>query len=96
MQKLALTGTILLALAAPAVTVAQDSARTLHDTYCLMCHGTQVYTRAERIANDYSAVRDQVNRWQKNVSLNWSQADIDAVTAYLTEHYYKLPCPTSC
>jgi hypothetical protein len=96
MHKLAFIGTILLALAVPAEALAQDNARTLHDTYCLMCHGTQVYTRAERIANDYAAVRDQVDRWQKNVSLNWSRADIDAVTAYLTEHYYRLPCPASC
>jgi hypothetical protein len=61
-----------------------------------MCHDTRVYTRSDRLAKDYAAVRDQVDRWQKNVKLNWSGADIDLVTAYLADRFYKVPCPGTC
>lgn len=71
----------------------QDRAKTLHDTYCLMCHTTQVYTRDDRLADNYEQIRAQVDRWQGNVSLKWNAGDIDLVTAYLARHYYKMPCP---
>ena len=73
---------------------AADRAQTLHDTYCQMCHTTQVYTRTDRIANDYKGLREQVKRWQENVSLKWSETDIDLVSGYLAQRYYKMPCPT--
>lgn len=95
-HKLTVIGATLLALAPPALEAADERARTLHDTYCVMCHGTQVYTRADRLARDYAGLREQVDRWQKNVSLNWSRADIDAVAGYLAARYYKVPCPASC
>lgn len=96
MHRLVYVGVTLMALAPPALNAAEDKARTLHDTYCVMCHGTQVYTRVDRIARDYAGVREQVDRWQKNVALNWSQDDIDAVTDYLAVRYYKVHCPASC
>lgn len=96
MHRLAVFAATVFALAPAALEAADGRARTLHDTYCVMCHGTQVYTRADRLAKDYAGVREQVDRWQKNVSLNWSQTDIDAVTDYLAARYYKVACPTSC
>jgi hypothetical protein len=95
-RKLALIGTAVMALTAPALHAADRSAQTLHDTYCVMCHTTQVYTRADRLARDYATLRAEVDRWQKNVSLKWTQAEIDAVAGYLAQRYYKLPCPDSC
>lgn len=74
----------------------QDRAKTLHDTYCLMCHDTQVYTRADRLADNYVQIREQVNRWQSNASLNWSALDIDLVATYLAQKFYKTPCPMDC
>jgi hypothetical protein len=73
-----------------------ERARTLHDTYCVMCHGTQAYTRPDRVANDYDSIRGQVDRWQKNVRLNWSDKDIDLVAIYLAQRFYKVPCPADC
>ncbi len=70
-----------------------DRAQTLHDTYCVMCHTTQVYTRSDRLARDYDGLRAQVKRWQENVSLKWSESDIDLVAGYLAQRYYKMPCP---
>lgn len=75
---------------------AQSQAKTMHDTYCIMCHGTELYTRESRIANDYETLRAQVNRWQGNAALNWSNTEINIMTDWLAERYYGLSCPEEC
>ena len=77
---------------------AQDYARgkALHDTHCIACHDTRVYTREDRIARDYDQVRAQVVRWQQNVSLYWDAADINQVTGYIASRYYRFKCPDQC
>ena len=75
---------------------ADDAEQTLHDTYCIMCHDTQVYTRETRVANDYDAVRVEVDRWQTNLSLNWNQEQIDRMTTWLARRYYKIHCHHGC
>lgn len=75
---------------------ADERAKVLHDTYCMMCHDTRVYTRSARLANDFTQIRAQVDRWQDNVSLNWSAVEIDLVANYLARRYYKVPCPAAC
>jgi len=81
----------LFAAAMPGVNVfaADDPAKTQHDTYCIMCHDTQVYTREARLARNYDEVREQVNRWQTNLSLQWSDSEIDRMTTWLITRYYK-------
>lgn len=75
---------------------AQSQAKTTHDTYCIMCHGTELYTRESRIANDYATLRAQVDRWQGNAALNWSNTEINIMTDWLAERYYGLSCPEEC
>jgi mono/diheme cytochrome c family protein len=81
----------LLALALPAAAADLDRGRSLHDNHCVLCHTTSVYTREDRLANSYLEVRQQVQRWQENTKLRWSPTDIDNVTEYIAEKYYKLP-----
>ena len=95
MRKFAAAGALLLALPSPAPEAA-ESAQGHHDRHCLACHGTQIYTRANRTARDYRGLRAQVELWQKNMSLNWGAAEVDGVTAYLAQSYYKLSCPGAC
>ena len=83
-------------LALSATAFAQSKAQSMHDTYCISCHGTEVYTRDTRLANDYASLREQVKRWQANVNLNWSDEDIDVVSQWLAERYYGLTCPDDC
>ena len=52
---------------------AVEPAREAHDTYCIAGHDTSVYTRDDRLARDYYALRAQVDRWQSNISLSWSK-----------------------
>ena len=82
-------GLVLFHSAAQAADLARGQA--LHDTFCVMCHEPNVYTREERLANTYLEIRQQVVRWQQNARLRWSGYDIDSVTEYLAEKYYKIP-----
>jgi len=54
----------------------------LHDTHCVVCHDSRVYTREERRARDYREIRAQVRRWQQNIGLKWDDADIERVSNY--------------
>lgn len=85
-----------LMLAGAGGVAAQTPAQTLHDTYCIICHETSVYTRENRIAHDYQSLRSEVDRWQSNVSLKWSEDDVDAVATLLAKRYYGFSCPTDC
>ena len=76
--------------------VAQTPVQTMHDTYCIMCHDATVYTRENRIGRDYEGLRAEVKRWQSNMSLNWSEDEVDAVATWLSQRYYGFDCPTEC
>ena len=75
---------------------AAELAQEAHDTYCIACHDTSVYTRDERLAGDYDASRAQVDRWQSNISLSWSKEEIDRMASWLAKHYYRMRCPHHC
>ena len=102
-QRLAWSGVVMLAtsLAAASWNVASwdalgaeaERGRLLHDTHCISCHGTQVYKRDSKVATNYDEIRAQVVRWETNVSLRWSDGDIDDVTTYLARKFYLVPCP---
>jgi len=86
-----LAGAVLAALSTPASAADLERGRSLHDNHCLMCHRTAVYVREDRIAGTYLEIRQQVQRWQENTKLRWSPSDIDSVTEFLAETYYKIP-----
>lgn len=75
---------------------AQSPAQTTHDTYCISCHGTEIYTREGRLASDYKTLREKVVYWQQMVNLNWDDDTIDQVTGWLAERYYGFDCPQLC
>lgn len=75
---------------------AVEPAREAHDTYCIACHDTSVYTRNDRLARDYEALRAQVDRWQSNISLSWSDQEVDQMASWLAKTYYRMPCPKQC
>lgn len=79
-------------LTAPAA-LAGDLVRgkSLHDTFCIACHSPVVYQRKDRLADSYLEVRQQVERWQGNARLRWSSYDVESVTDYLADKYYRIP-----
>ncbi len=96
MKRGTLTAVAIACALAPRLATAQDveRGRMLHENHCRMCHDSIAYKRGERIAKNYTEVRAQVTRWQTNTGLSWSESDIDAVTAYVAQRYYKYPLPT--
>jgi mono/diheme cytochrome c family protein len=65
----------------------------LYSTHCVSCHTTQVHWRDKRLATDWARLRMQVNRWQGNTGLGWSDDDITAVTRYLNDLFYRFSAP---
>jgi len=68
----------------------------LHDTYCVGCHDSRVYTREDRLARDYREIRSEVHRWQQNIGLKWDDTVIERVSRHLASKYYRLPCLDEC
>lgn len=93
MSGAALLATVLAAASWNAPGADTDRGRLLHDTHCTSCHDSKVYRRDSKVATNYEEIRKQVVRWETNVSLHWSDGDIDAVTTHLARTFYKVPCP---
>jgi hypothetical protein len=84
-------------LFAPPIAAAADAARgaALYESRCGSCHSESVHGRAKRVAKDFDDVRGWVRRWNDNLSLHWGDEEIDDVSMYLNNTYYKYPCPPS-
>jgi mono/diheme cytochrome c family protein len=67
--------------------------RALYDTRCIGCHDRSVHQRESRLAQDFASLRAQVIRWNANVGGEWRTEEIDLVTAFLNDRYYRYPCP---
>lgn len=86
----------LLLAAAPALPAdGFDRGRALYETRCVACHDRSVHRRESRLATDFAALRRQVERWNESAGGEWRTEEIDQVTAYLNERYYRFPCPPS-
>jgi mono/diheme cytochrome c family protein len=82
---------------AAAQTASIARGKLLHDTQCVACHDSAIYTRGDRLAKSYAEVREQVGAWQAKAGLSWTSADIDVVSRYVNDAFYKYECPThSC
>ncbi len=81
----------LLAACLPGLASAADlqAGQSLHDGKCVSCHGSEVYTRADRRVSNASSLRQQVQRCDTNLELGWFDEEINNVAHYLNESYYK-------
>lgn len=80
-----------LAASAPAAEPADDSAAeatTLVESNCTECHGSEVYTRADRRVESLSGLAGQVRRCETSLKLQWFDEQITAVTELLNNRYY--------
>ena len=91
----ALAGALMLAASLSAN--AQDPARgkELYETRCVGCHSKSVHNRASRKARDFEGVRAEVSRWNRELGGVWRAEEVDDVSVYLNERYYKFQCPQS-
>jgi hypothetical protein len=63
----------------------------LYDTHCKACHTTRLHWRDRRQATDWESLKQWVDRWQRQLRLEWSDADVAEVARYLNERYYHHP-----
>jgi hypothetical protein len=98
--------TIRLSLAVTAITImatgvlifpissarAADAARgrLLYENECMVCHTSVVHIREDRKAQSRDEIRGWVQRWSKELKLQWESGDIDDVIEYLNDKYYQL------
>ncbi|WP_455201988.1 hypothetical protein [Kaarinaea lacus] len=61
----------------------------LYENHCGGCHQASVHSRISRKADSIAKIRHWVNRWQKELKLNWSENDIKDVANYLNDKYYQ-------
>jgi hypothetical protein len=89
---------VLVGVSAPSYSQAlptQSRGELLYTTHCISCHTTQMHWRNDKQAYDWDSLKVQVRRWQKNASLQWSEADITEVSRYLNETIYRYPTPVA-
>ena len=84
-------GTVLLVAAFGTPAQAGDAAegKALHQENCVSCHGSEVYTREDRMVESMSSLITQVNRCNVNLDVGWFDDEVESVAEYLNENYYK-------
>lgn len=69
---------------------ATSSAQKLHDSKCMTCHKTEVYSREDRRVQSLHALSNQVENCMKGpAGANWSATETQAVVDYLNSRFYK-------
>ena len=69
-----------------------ERGRILYETRCSSCHATSVHLRSARSAKSFDSLRVQVQRWSAAAGGSWSADEIDDVSLYLNQRYYRFPC----
>ncbi len=70
-----------------------ERGKMVYETRCTACHESSVYKQDSRKAKSFDALRAQVLRWSAEVGGVWTADEIDDVTLYLNQRYYRFPCP---
>lgn len=61
----------------------------LYDNNCTQCHGSEVYTRADRKITSLAALNTQVQMCEQNLGLKWFDDEVESVVTLLNKEYYK-------
>jgi cytochrome c553 len=78
-------------IASPGHTTDLIRGKTLVEENCVRCHGSEVYTRQDRRVTTLPGLQKQVQRCEQMLELTWFDDDIDNVSSYLNQQYYKFP-----
>jgi mono/diheme cytochrome c family protein len=74
-----------------------DRGELLYGARCVGCHGESVHNRAARKALTIEGIKAQVRRWNAFLGGAWGEREINDVTTYLNDLYYRYPCtPEVC
>jgi cytochrome c553 len=78
---------ILLLAGLPAAQAADG--KQLVEENCTSCHDDSVYSRKDRRVTSLEGLQKQVKRCELNLGLKWFDDEINAVTGYLNDTYYR-------
>ena len=65
-----------------------ERGKQLHDSNCLGCHGSWLYTRTNRRIRHYSGLITHVQRCATNLHKQWWEEEVADVAIYLNAEYY--------
>ena len=84
-------GTLLFVATFGTAAQAGDAAegKALHQENCVSCHGTEVYTRDNRMVGSMNSLITQVNRCNVNLGTGWFDDEVESVATYLNANYYR-------
>jgi hypothetical protein len=71
-----------------------DRGRTLYELRCGECHNDSLHKRSVPAARNCDQIRSWVLHWSDVLSARWEREDVDAVTFYLNQRFYRYECPT--
>ena len=89
---------VALVLTVPAAAGAADIPRgsTLHEKHCVACHTSltggkpdSLYIRPDRRVTTLEGLTKQVRRCELSLGLQWFDEDIDNVTGFLNQQFYR-------
>ncbi len=92
----AMLGGILFAVASAGASAQSPMAQRgmqLYDTFCGVCHQLSVHSRPKRVARSVGDIRAYVKRWSGVAGLTWTSDEIEEVTLYLNERFYRFVSP---
>jgi hypothetical protein len=74
-----------------------ERGKALYEARCVGCHDRSVHHRAARKALTIEGIKAQVRRWDGFMQGAWQNDEVNDVTTYLNELYYRYPCtPEIC
>ncbi|MBI3547406.1 MAG: hypothetical protein HY081_12585 [Gammaproteobacteria bacterium] len=63
--------------------------KKVHDAYCTSCHTDSVYTRKDRHVTDMQGLLQKVDVCGHQIDVSLSKAQMNNLTKYLNDTYYK-------
>jgi hypothetical protein len=81
------------ALVAPVGAADFERGKLLYNVRCVGCHDKSVHNREARKALTIEGIRAQVRRWDGFTGGAWREDEVNDVTSYLNELFYRYPCP---
>ncbi|MBL3590189.1 MAG: cytochrome c [gamma proteobacterium endosymbiont of Lamellibrachia anaximandri] len=64
--------------------------KELVNNNCTRCHGSEIYTRKDRMVTTLPGLHKQVRRCEQMLGLTWFDEDVDNAATHLNEQFYKL------
>jgi len=63
--------------------------KQLLEENCNSCHGSELYTRKDRMVTSRPGLTTQVKRCEQALGLTWFDDDVDNTAEYLNQKYYR-------